>query len=336
MITKPSDITVNQSNELLSAQYTLPLAQFRIVLMGLAKINSGKSNAGSITITTRDFSDAYGYDVTDCAQIMRDAIKSINKSPINMTIDDRLRTFHWFEVTDVPATGDDGAFNIQFSKTIEPFIFELKNNYSISEFKYVKQLTTLFQFRLYQWLKDGQFLGMNNFKVIAGGALVITYEIEWMKARANIVGYEEWSDFKKRILQPSIDHINSSTNLSVIYKPVKTGRKTTHIEFTVVKEYSVNVISKPIRPRLKRRPKVVEGSDAHGQWARTNIDKLVGYESELKNYDSSESLSLDDVRRLVEYYKIIGSKFEQKSREREISDRLLSRESRFAMTLQSN
>ena len=325
-----SDITVNQSNELLSAQYTLPLPQFRIVLMSLSKVNSSKSSVGSVTITSKEFAEAYGYDVTDCAQIMRDAIKSINKSPINMIVEDRLRTFHWFEVTDVPRVGDEGVFNIQFSKTIEPFVFELKNNYSISEFKYVKQLTTLFQFRLYQWLKDGQFLGMNNFQKGSNGSHSIKFEIEWMKERANISGYDEWSDFKKRILQPSIDHINASTNLSVAYEPCKTGRKITHIKFSVLKENGVDVITKPIRPRLKRRPKVAAGSDAHGQWARTNIALLVGYEAELKDYDPTEKLALDDVRRLTEYYKVIGSKFELKEREHEIKERVESKDKRSA------
>lgn len=317
----PSETTVNQSNELLSAQYSLPLTQFRMVLMGLSKINSKRTHDGPISITTKEFSEAYGYHLTDAAQIMRDAIKNINKSPINMVIGDRLRTFHWFEVTDVPRIGEEGIFYVQFSKAIEPYIFELKGNYSISEFEHVKQLSTLFQFRLYQWLKDGPFLGMNNYKRGQNGTYAITYEIEWMKEKSNVLGYERWVDFKKRILDPSVDHINSCTNLSVVYQPKKVGRKITHIEFSVLRENNIEVITKPIRPRLKRRPKVTTGSDAHGEWARTNINILVEYESKLKEYDPSESLAMEDLRRLVEYYKVIGSSFERELREREIITR---------------
>lgn len=45
--------------------------------------------------------------------------------------------------------------------------------------------------------------------------------------------YQIFKDFKFRVLKPLIDAVNERTDLRLSYEPVKTGRKLTHLKFTI-------------------------------------------------------------------------------------------------------
>ena len=68
----------------------------------------------------------------------------------------------------------------------------------------------------------------------------------------NVASYSDFKEFKKNVLKPSIDNINTNTELNVNYKAIKkSGRKATHVEFTVTKK-------SPEQPEQPKQPKQPE------------------------------------------------------------------------------
>jgi len=45
--------------------------------------------------------------------------------------------------------------------------------------------------------------------------------------------YKQFNDLLKRVIEPSVDEINEQSDLKVTATPQKTGRKFTHIKFTI-------------------------------------------------------------------------------------------------------
>lgn len=71
-----------------------------------------------------------------------------------------------------------------------------------------------------------------------------TFEVDLIELKSalniNIDAYPDFKDFKKRVLKPSIDQINSLTEINIAYKATKkSGRKASHVEFTVNKKRTV-------------------------------------------------------------------------------------------------
>ncbi len=64
--------------------------------------------------------------------------------------------------------------------------------------------------------------------------------------------------------------------------------------------------TKPMRPRLPRRPHVTAGSAAEGEWARKCIAVMTQYMAQLDAYDPNEKVSVPDLRKLAGWYKKIG------------------------------
>ncbi|MOA29118.1 Initiator Replication protein [compost metagenome] len=145
-----------------------------------------------------------------------------------------------------------------------------------------------------------------------------------MREKANLQGkYQDYRDFRQKLLQPSLDRINASTDISVIWEPVKIGRSVHAIKFTYVDE-SVPEAVKPMRPRLPRRPHVTTGAAAEGEWARKCIALLTQYMAQLEAYDPNEKVSVPDLRKLAGWYKKVG----HRDQERETLDAIKIRAQR--------
>ncbi|HDI9907500.1 TPA: replication initiation protein, partial [Escherichia coli] len=147
--------------------------------------------------------------------------------------------------------------------------------------------------------------------------------IDWMKDRSGLTGkYADFKNFRVRVLDPAVDAINRTTDLTVRYETVTTGRKVTHLVFNYIVEGDKAYIRvKPEPPKLPRRPRVKKGSHGEGEWAKTCLDLVREYEKKLKEYDKKEELPVAYLRKEILYYGIIGNTEAVSYIERLISER---------------
>jgi len=290
-------LTVVHANELVEASYSLSINEMRVIALACTKVDSRKESCGEITISVNDFAKAYGITNKRVYGDLRDSVRAIMRKPVKLfdCEKNKFLEFAWL-VKNEYEVGEDGSHvKIQFSPLIEPYLFELKERFTQIDFKFAARLNTPFSFRLYQWLKKSEKLK----KAKENQTISVVLEVDWMKEQAALSGYERWDNFKNRVIQPAVDKINTETDISVIYEPIRSGRAIHAVKFNYVTEAAV--FAKPVRPRLKRRPKVVKGSHEEGVWMRKNLSLLLDYEKALKEYDNKAKLDIKDVERIVEY-----------------------------------
>ncbi|HCE2599722.1 TPA: replication initiation protein [Vibrio parahaemolyticus] len=299
-------LTVVHANELVEASYALSIDELRVIALASTKVDSRKSNVGEIRIDVSEFKETYELSHGHVYSDLRDAVKSIMRKPIRLFDGNTVKELAWLSSNEYRT--DDGSYVlIEFSNKIEPYLFELKERFTAINFEHAARLNTSFSFRLYQWLYKAKNLNNNK----QGATSVVQLEVEWMKSQAALIGsYERWDVFCDKVLKPSIDRINANTDLSVIYEPIKTGRKVTAVKFTYVVE--AGAFEKPLRPRLMRRPKVSKGSHEEGVWMRKNLALLLDYEAKLKAYDAEAKLNLPDLRKMAEYAAIAEPELQQR------------------------
>ena len=308
-------LTVVQGNDLLEGAYGVTLDEMRLLNLALAQIDSRKPQPDMLyTLYPRDYQRIYGVNPTSSHRQLRDAADSLMKKPVTIYKEDRngkVRTVQlsWFSRLEYVSNDDHSAVVLRFGQDVAPYLFELKESFTKLDFINLARLDTPFSIRLYSWLVKAR----NLTRYRSHGTIEVTLEIEWMREKANLQGkYQDYRDFRQKLLQPSLDRINASTDISVIWEPVKIGRSVHAIKFTYVDESTPEAV-KPMRPRLPRRPHVTAGSAAEGEWARKCIALLTRYMAQLEAYDPNEKVSVPDLRKLAGWYKKVGHREQERA-----------------------
>jgi plasmid replication initiation protein len=290
------------ANKLLHAGYSLDINEQRLINLALSKINSKKSNPGKILIYPTEYAKCFGLSKHSVYEQLSSAAESLRDKSVTI-LDDSGEAFSipWVSSAKYEKLKNQGSFiNIEFSKEIEPYIFNIEGNFTELFFHNTVKLNTLASFRLYGLLNEVR--NYKNYK--RRGSVVMNLQLPEMKQKLFLSeSYGAWRDFKSRVLLPAIEKINAHTDIRVTFKPQKIGNCITAIEFSYIPQSDGQHIA---RPRLARRPKVKKGSHEEGVWARVNLNRLGGYELSNQNENPAFRLAKADIRRCVEYAKILG------------------------------
>ena len=290
------------ANKLLHAGYSLDINEQRLINLALSKINSKKSNPGKIVIYPTEYAKCFGLSKHSVYEQLSSAAESLRDKSVTI-LDDSGEAFSipWVSSAKYEKLKNQGSFiNIEFSKEIEPYIFNIEGNFTELFFHNTVKLNTLASFRLYGLLNEVR--NYKNYK--RRGSVVMNLQLPEMKKKLFLSeSYGAWRDFKNRVLLPAIEKINAHTDLCVTFQPKKMGNCITAIEFSYIPQSDGQHIA---RPRLARRPKVKKGSHEEGVWARVNLNRLGGYELSNQNENPTFRLAKADIRRCVEYAKILG------------------------------
>lgn len=306
-----------QHNDLIESSYRLAIDEMRLLIIALTKINSCKANAGTIEIYPDEFSKLFNLNKKNIWRHMKKSLMSIMTKPVCIKfIDDkkkeREKLIFWLDTAEYYTKQSDGSkIELKFTADISHYLFELKGNFTIINLEDACKLKNPFSLRLYQWLAQ-------EFRMKSGGYYELTIPLETIKNRAfeKKNAYPEWRDFKSRVIQPAVDAINQTTNLSVNYNSITRGNKAHTLIFTYIDELQKSTkrlkrgsscilpAVKPVRPRLMRRPRVKAGSHEEGEWQKKNLKILSTYLNDLKAWDPASKLSMADLKKIVSYSKI--------------------------------
>ena len=316
--------TVFQGSELIEGAYKISIDEFRLLNLALSKIDSKEIKPNHpYVITSEDFQKAYGINTKYVNAKLKESARSLLRKPITLfTYNKKIGKVigserPWFSLIEFdPDT--ENSVNLYFSEFVSPYLYELKKNVTQLKFHYLAALDTSFSVRLYMWLCQVKRKAHKD-------VTTVTLNIDWIKNRAGLIGkYDDYRILRRKLIEPAIEKINAHTDLFVTFEPIRTGKLTTDIAFHFVDEKeSKGSLSRPVRQRLPRRPKVVAGSSAEGEWARKCIIIMNDYDLDLVNH--GYQLPVDDLKNLQKWYLIIGDNFSANDVKKEIESRSRNR-----------
>jgi plasmid replication initiation protein len=118
-----------------------------------------------------------------------------------------------------------GEMELCFDPKLKPYLLQLSSHFAKADIRQIFQLTSEYAKRIYTIFKQWQKVGKYTVEVA-----------EWQKILEVPKSMNSYSNFKLKVLEPSKEQINKNTDLNVEYKEIKTGRKITHIEWTIEKK----------------------------------------------------------------------------------------------------
>ena len=220
---------VVKDNALINASYNLELTEQRLIM--LAIINARESGQGitadsKLEIHASDYAKLFNVSLDASYKALREAVNNLFNRQFSYTAEYKrtgkrgVVRSRW--VSRIFYVDDLALLEITFAPDVVPLVTRLEEHFTSYQAKQVAHLTSKYAVRLYELLIAWREAGK-----------VPPIEISEFRNRLGLLDdeYTAMHNFKKRVLEPSIQQINEHTDITVTYEQHKKGRTISGFSF---------------------------------------------------------------------------------------------------------
>ena len=243
MTFKRAELVV-KSNRLIDASYRLGLNEQRIILYSISRCREEQKGLFPdlpVTITADAFAKQFpSVGRGNVYQQLKDAMDALYDRSVTIHDTDpasghaRIKKTRWIS----EGAYVDGAGNVQvvFTPEVIKYITRLEAEFTSYQLEKVGNMTSSYAVRIYELLAQHRDIGNR------------TLNMAWLRETFQIAPdeYKLTTNFIRKVIEVAVDQINKHSDLTVSYKPVKTGRAITDFAFKIKdKERKAKVASAP-------------------------------------------------------------------------------------------
>lgn len=222
-----------KSNELIQkSRYELSLTEQKTIayICSMIKPMTDDTYQLDYEMNIRDYCKICGIDYDNGKNYIevKKTLKKLADRSMWLVLEDGSETLiRWLDR--VTTNKRCGNAKIRLDDRLIPYLFDLKEKFTQYQLYNILAMKSGFSVRLYEIFKSYKFqhskkINLDNLKK--------------MLMVENVKSYENFKDFRKRVLDISLREINELTDLQVEYKTITKGRKVIALEFQI-KEKSV-------------------------------------------------------------------------------------------------
>jgi plasmid replication initiation protein len=222
-----NNLTVVKSNKVVEASYMLSLAEQRVLLCCIAKIDSMAvlTEDYRFEVTVLEFANLIGIDnLSNTYRDLKTASEKLYERSV--IIDDPepdnpkiiKRKTRW--ISSIDYLPGEGKVVLCFAVDIIPYLSQLSREFTQYKLTHVTRFESVYSIRLYELL--AQWISVGEREI----------EVEWFKRQFQVEDkYSRVVDLKKRVIDPAVKEINDHSNFWVTFEQRKRGRTITHFQF---------------------------------------------------------------------------------------------------------
>lgn len=256
------DPLVVKANRLVEAQFRVTLAEQRLLLCLLTKINSHPGSPLPVTAETRIeidvalLSTLFLLPKKQAYELLKDAVDKLKERWLVIDAPDadtglKQTRCRWVHTIDY--YNDEGKVGLYLAPKVIPFLSQLASEFTSYRIRNVAKMTSVYAIRIYELLLQWREEGRREIS------------LAWLKARLEIrVGeYERIDVFRTRVIEPAVHQINAVSNLRVRYTCVKRGRTVVGLLFEFAGIAEQRCVSAPDQSPRRPLPTDVIAALAH-------------------------------------------------------------------------
>lgn len=219
---------IQQHNAITTARYDMSSAEKNVFYLLLAQLNEKGFNEKTYKISVKELADIQEQEI-DHIQF-----KKTSKKLLNQVLSIPTQNGNFTEISLVNSAEylkGYGSIELDISKEIRQFLFELKNNFTQFNLRVGLKLKSKYAKRIYEMLsqyKDTGFMIIN---------------IEELKQRLCLIDsttnkdkYPIYGLFKAKVLEIAQKELQQKADIWFNYKAKKVGRKYTQLFFKIIKK----------------------------------------------------------------------------------------------------
>ena len=227
---KKSELVV-KSNRLVEASYRLGLNEQRIILYSICRCREEQKGLFPdlpVTITADSFLKQFpSVEKGSVYGQLKEAMNALYSRSVTIHDTDsatnkaRVRETRW--ISEKAYIDGAGHIQIVFTPEVIKYITRLEVEFTSYQLEKVSHMTSAHAVRIYELLAQHRDIGNR------------TLNLAWLREALQLGPgeYKLTANFINRIIEPSVDQINKHSDITVSYKPKKTGRAITDFVFKI-------------------------------------------------------------------------------------------------------
>ena len=253
-----------KDNALIEASHKLSEVEQRIILLAILRAREQGDKIENIkdkklSIAVQDYIDVFGADRTTAYRNLKKAVMSLFQAEwgyryINEKGNKAVRYERF--VQSVEYVDNESVVSLVFATAIIPMLVELERNFTSYEIGQVANLSSRYAMRLYEFC-----LRFLNKKTRKGWLDITVDELRW---RFGLLpsDYTRLDNFKRKVLDYSIQEINQHTDIIITYKQKKQRQKIVGFTFEFERKYTPDDAEKDKKKIAKLKAKLDNLTDA--------------------------------------------------------------------------
>ena len=227
-------------NDLVRAAHGLSLMEKRLLMLAISRIDS-KQPATIENMTVRvnvsEFSKAFGVTAKSTYNDVKLATEQLMDRYIRFSSPDGKQEVRMQWVGRATYVKDMGTVEIAFWHELSPMLFELEKHFTGYKLSRAGGLKSVYSWRIFELIMQFKNTGILKIEIP-----------EFMEIMEAPESYKK--DFglhRVRVIEPAIKEIREKDGLRITWKPIKTSRKVTALEFKfpVEPQHELFKIDKP-------------------------------------------------------------------------------------------
>jgi len=225
-------LRVNMSNALTSAAQRLSLAEKRVMMFAVGKLDSFKRNGGtadgSVKLIAHEYAELFGVDANTAYEQLQACAESIitkqvwwyeaaKRGPKKVQI-------NWLSKAEYYQ--GEGTVSLWFTSHIAPHLLELKSQFTTYQLAQASALRSIYSWRLLELLSQYASTGWRQ--------IPIDEFCHAMEATEKQRG--DFAAIRRKIIEPAVKELTEKDGWLIEWQPIKEGRRVAAIRFEFVRD----------------------------------------------------------------------------------------------------
>jgi plasmid replication initiation protein len=218
-------LSVVKSNRIIEAKYRLNVREQKFILYMVSLIKPDDEDFKFYRVKINEFEkilNLEGKKWGSIYQVVKDIVLNLNDKPLIIAKDGgrKQQIINWIASAEFEI--GTGIIEFEFSEKLKPYLLQLKSHFTKYNLDNILQLKSGFSIRMYELLKSHQYQGK------------VEYNLDELKTLLGVDDkYDEYTDFKKRVLKTAQTELRSKSDIYFLFKEKRLNRKIHSIFFTI-------------------------------------------------------------------------------------------------------
>ncbi len=223
------DLEVKKADAIVRARYKLNPLSLKFITALIAGLKRSDDINEEYVFKVKDFKELTGLKRKDLYWAVKQAVKELLDKPLHIPTDDGFIMCNW--ISGGHYIEDAGEVRFMIYPKLRPYLLEAQKKFLKYKLENILSLRSGYSIRMYEILKD-----IYEERKRYNRATEKIFSLEDLRKMLEIprsYPYGGSSGIKYRIIEKAKSDLAENTDITFAYEELKTGRKVTHIKFTI-------------------------------------------------------------------------------------------------------